>query len=67
MVDLDTHRVIDLIESRDKEDVVKWLKTYPNIQVVSRDGSLTYAAAIKDAHPRVLQVSDKFHLLEELV
>lgn len=33
MVDIETHRVIDLIPSRECEDVVEWLKTYPNLKV----------------------------------
>ncbi len=52
MVDLDSHRVIDLLNSREKNDVIEWLKQYPHISVVSRDGSRTYAAAIADAHPK---------------
>ncbi|WP_434511219.1 transposase [Desulfitobacterium sp. AusDCA] len=66
MVNLDTHRVIDLMESREKDDVVKWLKTYPHIQLISRDGSQTYVAAITESHPDATQVSDRFHLLKNL-
>lgn len=42
------------------------LAEYVNLKVVSRDGSPTYAAAITDADPRILQVSDRFHLLKGL-
>ena len=42
MVDIETHRVIDLIPSREGKNVVEWLKTYPNLNVISRDGSITY-------------------------
>ena len=35
MVDLGSHRIIDLIPSRETADVRKWLATFPNIQVVS--------------------------------
>jgi len=66
MIDIDTGQIIDMIESREKDDVVKWLATYPNIQVVSRDGSQVYAAAIKQAHPIATQVSDRFHLVKNL-
>ena len=66
MVDIETHRVIDLIPSRDCEDVVKWLKTYPNLKVISRDGSITYHNAITKAHPKAVQVSDRFHILKNL-
>uniref|UniRef100_UPI001E4845D9 transposase n=1 Tax=Sporosarcina beigongshangi TaxID=2782538 RepID=UPI001E4845D9 len=59
-------RVIDLIESRVKEDVVSWLSLFPNIKYVSRDGSLTYAAAIREAHPEAHHISDRFHLVKNL-
>jgi transposase len=51
MVDIDTHRIIDMIPSREQQDVVAWLKTFPNLTFISRDGSISYAKAIKEAHP----------------
>jgi DNA-binding CsgD family transcriptional regulator len=66
MVDIESHRIIDLLDSRDKEPVTQWLKTFPNIKVVSRDGSHTYSSAISDSHPNAIQVSDRFHLLKNL-
>jgi len=66
MVDIDTRRVVDMIESRETDDVSRWLKSYPNIKVVARDGSSQYAAAITEAHPGAIQVNDRFHLLKNL-
>lgn len=66
MIDIETHRVIDLIPSRDCEEVVKWLKSYPNLHVVSRDGSITYKKAITLSHPKAIQVSDRFHIIKNL-
>lgn len=66
MVNLSNGRVIDVIESREKEDVVAWLSLFPNLKTISRDGSLTYASAIKEAHPNAYQISDRFHLLKNL-
>jgi transposase len=66
MVDIETGRIVDMIYSRESAEVVAWLKTYPNISVVSRDGSLTYAHAISAAHPSAIQVSDRFHLVKGL-
>ena len=48
MVNITDSRVIDLLDSREKEDVVLWLSQYPNLKFISRDGSLTYAAAIRE-------------------
>lgn len=66
MIDIQTHRVIDLIPSRDYKDVVTWLKSYPNLQVIARDGSITYKKAITLSHPSAVQVSDRFHILKNL-
>jgi transposase len=66
MIDIETRKIIDILESRDLEDVTKWLKTYANLQIVSRDGSQTYASAIKEAHPNAIQINDRFHLLKNL-
>lgn len=66
MVDIETHRVIDILESRELDQVTTWLKSFPNIEVVSRDGSITYRNAVELAHPYALQVSDRFHLLKNL-
>ena len=51
MVDIDTHRIIDLLASRESADVAEWLKSYPNLEVVSRDGSVSYKSAIEQAGP----------------
>jgi transposase len=66
MVDIDTHKIIDMIEERDLETVKTWLATYPNLSVVSRDGSVTYKNAITESHPNAIQVSDRFHILKIL-
>lgn len=66
MVDLETHRIIDIIDSRETQQVEEWLKSYPNLQVISRDGAQTYASASTNSHPDALQISDRFHLLKNL-
>ena len=66
MVDLETRKIVDMLESREMEDVARWLAGFPNLSTVSRDGSQTYAAAITKAHPKAIQISDRFHLLKNL-
>jgi transposase len=66
LVDLKSNRIIDMIETRDVEPVTEWLKSYPNIELVSRDGSIEYKKAIEAAHPAATHVSDRFHLLKNL-
>ena len=66
MVDWDTHRIIDMIPSRESIEVSVWLSTYPNILMISRDGASGYASAGAKAHPDAVQVTDRFHLLKNL-
>ncbi len=66
MVDIDTHRIIDLLASREVDDVAEWLSSYPNLAVVSRDGSVSYNSAVRQAGEGIIQVSDRFHLLKGL-
>jgi transposase len=66
MVDLESGKIIDMIASREPGDVSAWLRSFPNIGVVSRDGSTNYAAAVAEAHPEALQVSDRFHVIKNL-
>lgn len=35
MIDLDSHRIIDILDSREKEPVREWLRNYPHLEVVS--------------------------------
>lgn len=66
MIDIENRNIVDMIHSREFEDVVNWLRAYPNLKLVSRDGSVTYSGAIKEAHPNSIQISDRFHLLKNL-
>ena len=66
MVDGCTHKVIDMIHSRSMDDVVAWLKLFPNLRLVSRDGATFYKNAVIEANPEIHQISDRFHLIKNL-
>lgn len=66
MIDLETHRIIDMIDSRETKKVEEWLRSYPNLVVISRDGAQTYSSAARNSHPCALQITDRFHLIKNL-
>jgi len=66
MIDIDNHKIVDIIESRKDSDVAAWLKTFPNLELVSRDGALCYRNAINETNKDIVQVTDRFHLLKNL-
>ncbi|WP_375143425.1 transposase [Domibacillus sp. A3M-37] len=45
-MDQKTKKMIDILPTRSKEEVTKWLKQHTHIKSVSRDGSKTYRKAI---------------------
>lgn len=66
IVDLETHRVIDLLPDREVKTLSDWLVEYPSIEIVSRDRSNAYAAAITEACPQAEQIADRWHILKNL-
>ena len=66
VVNLETHRVVDLLPERSTEAVAQWLAQHPGITVVSRDRSDLYANGITQGAPRAVQVVDRFHLVANL-
>jgi transposase len=67
LVDLEKHRVADLLPDRTAETLQEWLKAHPaGIEVVSRDRYQPYIDAIRRGAPKALQVADRWHLMKNL-
>jgi transposase len=66
VVDLQQHRVIDLLLERTSTVVATWLKQHPSVEIVTRDRSTEYAAGITEGAPQAQQVADRWHLLLNL-
>ncbi|WP_261854106.1 transposase [Clostridium folliculivorans] len=64
---MDKRMILDILPSRNKEAVADWLKKYPQISLVSRDGSISYSSAITETLPNALQLSDNYHLVKNLL
>ena len=66
ITDNDQHKKIEIINSREKDDIVEILKLFTNVETVTRDFSLTYKNAITEALPNAKQIVDRFHILKNL-
>ena len=66
LVDLDTHRVIDVLPDRQAETATIWMQTHREITHVSRDRGSEYASAASRGAPQAIQVADRFHVAKNL-
>ncbi|WP_375256795.1 ISL3 family transposase [Streptomyces sp. MNP-20] len=66
IIDAETHERIDVLPGRTADTLEAWLREHPGIEVVCRDGSATYAEAIRRALPDAVQVGDRWHVWKNL-
>ncbi len=66
LVDLRTHRPVDLLPERTADALSLWLKSHPGVLVVSRDRSSEFARGARDGAPEAIQIADRFHVLQNV-
>jgi transposase len=66
LVDQQSHQVKDVLPDRKAETAAAWMKSHPEIRVVSRDRGGDYAAAAQTSAPQAIQCADRFHLMTNL-
>jgi transposase len=66
LVDLESRRPVELLNSREADEVTAWLRQHPGIEIISRDRGQDYAKAVNDSVPEAEQVADRWHLLKNL-
>ena len=66
LVDLELRKPIEILADRTAETSEAWLRSHPEVEIVSRDRGGDYASAAKKGAPQAQQVADKFHLLQNL-
>lgn len=63
VVDRETGKTVEVLKSREKEDIAEWLRQYPDIRTVTRDRDDCYIQAVNEVLPHAIQIADRFHLI----
>src|SRR5436305_7958163 len=66
LVNLESHRVVDLLADRQAETAAQWMRQQPDLMVVSRDRGGEYASAAREGAPQAIQCADRFHVVKNL-
>jgi transposase len=68
LVNLEDHKVVDLLPERSQESLVAWFESHPSVEVevATRDRSNIYREGLAKGAPRAAHVADRWHLLHNL-
>jgi len=66
VVDLQTHRVLDVLADQTADTSAAWMAAHPELGIVSQDRGGDYAAAAYKYAPQAIQCADRFHLMTNL-
>ncbi|MFI5987824.1 ISL3 family transposase [Streptomyces sp. NPDC051555] len=66
LIDMDSHRPVDVLPDHTAETFANWLRRHPHIGTVCRDRGGAFAEGAERGQPGIPQVADRWHLLHNL-
>ncbi|MEV4315299.1 transposase [Actinocrispum sp. NPDC049592] len=66
VVDMASHRPVDLLPEATSDALAAWLEQHPGIEVIYRDRASYFADGGRRGAPNTTQVADRRHLLANL-